>query len=277
MALNVVHDSIDDVPENYRELYVEREGKFHLNGIGGLKTQADVDRIQDGLAKEREDHKATKDRFLVWEGMEYEDVAAKLDRIPELELMAKNKDEFEAQLDELTEKRLTSRVAPVERELKAQTVKLESAIQELETLRTEKKQRLIHDAIDKSSIESKMRPEVKDDAFLLGSAVFEITETGEILTKENPYGVSPGLSPDLFMLEMQDKKPYWWELSSGGGSKGSGGGGSLGTNPWSRKGWDETAQGHFLKKNGMQKATEYAAREGLKLGQSHPPLPLNTQ
>ena len=43
MALQATHDKLDDIPEAYRDLYTERDGKYELTGIAGIKTAADVE------------------------------------------------------------------------------------------------------------------------------------------------------------------------------------------------------------------------------------------
>ena len=86
--LELVYDTIETVPENYRDLYTERDGKFHLTGVKGMKSQADIDRLQTALTKERNDHKATRDKLTTFGDMDPEQVQAQLDRIPELEAAA---------------------------------------------------------------------------------------------------------------------------------------------------------------------------------------------
>ena len=89
-----IYDSVDDIPEsvdNFRELFTEKGGRFELTGFTGIKTEADVARIQAGAEKERNDHKATKEKFSIWSDLDHAEVMAKLDRIPELEAAADGK------------------------------------------------------------------------------------------------------------------------------------------------------------------------------------------
>ena len=44
MALQIIVETLDDVDEKYHDLYTEKDGKFHLTGVDGMKTQADIDR-----------------------------------------------------------------------------------------------------------------------------------------------------------------------------------------------------------------------------------------
>lgn len=273
MALNYIHDTIDDIPEAHRELYTEREGKFVLTGIGGLKTQNDIDRVLAGLDKEKSEHKETRDKYRPWAelGVEAADVTAKLDRFAELEVAAKgNKEEMDAKLEELTEARVRSRLAPVERDNSTMKGKLETLEQELGVLRGEKIQRIVHDNVRSGATVAKVIPEAQGDVLLLADAVFEVAETGEVLTKENPYGVSAGLSAELFFQEMQDKRPHWWPTSTGGGAGGSGGGVKFSKNPWSKEHWNMTEQGQVAKEHGLDKAQAMAKAAGTSLGKPRP-------
>jgi len=271
MALGFEHEKIDDIPEQYRELYTEREGKYVLTGIAGVKTQADIDRIHGGLVKERDEHKETRTKLQAWEGLEPDDVRAKLDRYNELEVMAKgNKEEFDSKLEELTEARVVSRLAPVERENKG----LKSRLDELEaencTLKKEKTQRVISDQVLDACSTAKVLEEARPDVLMLANQVFEVGEDGKALTKENPYGVTPGLAPDVFLTEMQDKRVHWWPRSVGGGAGGSGGGFGGGENPWSSENWNMTKQGQYLKEHGRDKADQMARAAGTTVGGMRP-------
>ncbi len=274
MGLELSHEKIDDIPEAFRELYTEQDGKFVLTGVAGVKTQGDIDRIQGGLVKERTDHKETKAKLHVWDGMDHVEVTGKLDRFTELEVAAKgNKDEMDAKLEELTEARVVTRLAPVERENKT----LKTRCDELEitatTLQAEKTQRVIGDQVLGACVKSKVVEEARPDVLMLANQVFEVAEDGKtVLTKENLYGVTPGLAPDVFLTEMQDKRKHWWPQSVGGGSSGSGSGSGFGgaDNPWTHDNWNMTHQGAYLKENGIEKATQMAKAAGTTLGGMKP-------
>jgi len=264
MALNVIHDSADDIPEAFRELYTEREGKHVLTGIGGVKTQADIDRMRTGLDKEREEHRETRDKLNRWKDLDHDDVVSKLDRFKELEIAAKgNKEEMDAKLEELTEARIGSRLAPVERENRTMKEQLETVTGQLEAMKANEKRRAITDEVMSVAGEMKVISGALDDMKLLAGAVFEVTEDGKVMTKENDFGITPGLSPDVWLQEMQEKRPHWWPVSEGGGSKGSGPV-SLGgkSNPWSREGWNITEQGRVIREHGEEKAQQLARSVG---------------
>lgn len=270
MPLQYQHSTIDEIPEQFRELYTEQGGKFILTGISGVKTQADIDRLQSALNREREEHKTVKSRLKAWEEFEDPDkVKEKLDRVAELEVMAKGKEEIEKRLEELAEGRVKSRLAPVERELNQVKRTHAEAMAELEQLRRERVQRQVHDTVRSAAEKLKALPTAVSDILLLADAVFEVTEDGQILTKENPYGVTPGLAADVWLQEMQDKRPHWWPPSQGGGAAGSNGG--TGTaNPWSAANWSMTEQSRYIQANGLAKAEQMAKAAGTFLGGPRP-------
>ena len=78
-------------------------------------------------------------------------------------------------------------------------------------------------------------------------------------------------SPAEWVEEMREAAPHWWPASQGGGAGGSQGGGGGGTNnPWSKAGWNLTAQGRVVNELGREKAEQMAAAAGSRLGASRP-------
>lgn len=265
-------ESLDGLPESIdpRTLFTEQDGKFLLTGVAGLKTQADIERIQGALVNERNEHKSTKDKFAALGDADPVELLAKLDRMKELEVAAAgNKDEMDAKLEELTEARITSRLAPVERERQTLAEQLEQYKSAVEELTAKDHQRQVLDKVRAAAAESKVQTASLPDAELLAQSVFAVGEDGSILTKENPFGVSPGLDPSAFFIEMQSKNRPWWELSQGGGSNGNVNGGGGGNNPFSAEHWNMTEQGKVLQAN-PERAKQLAAAAGTTVGGRKP-------
>jgi hypothetical protein len=65
MALALTVDAIDSVPEAQRALYVEKEGKYHLD-VDGLP---DVSGLKTALEKERAANKANAKDIAAWKGL----------------------------------------------------------------------------------------------------------------------------------------------------------------------------------------------------------------
>lgn len=266
--LQIKYKTKEEIPQEYVALYTERDGEWHFTGVNGIKTQADIDRMQAGLTKERDEHKGTKEKLRAWEGLERSDVDAKLARLEELEVAAKDsisKAEMDKKLDELAEVRVKNRMLPVERERDGLKKKLEETEKAVAALTAEKNQRIVHDKIREAAVAAKVMPEVMADVLLLSDNVFELTEDGKgLLTKENAYGVDAGLTPESFFQTQQERRSYWWPASTGGGSKGSGGKGGAGggSNPWAAETWNLTEQGKYVREHGMEKAQQMAKLAG---------------
>jgi len=274
MALKSIHSSLDEIAEPFRELYTEKDGKFELTGIHGIKSQADVDRLSASLNNEREEHKRTKSAFEVWGDLKHDEVMSKLDRIPELEAAAAGKLD-DAAIEEIVNKRVSgtinSQTAPLERSLNQAQTALEEALAENQALKGAEVKRSIHDNLRTAMTESKVIPEAQEDVLMLAERMFHIREDdGAIVTKED-NGVTPGIDAAMWLQEMSDKRPHWWPQNVGGGGKGSGStAGGFAGNPWTKEHWNLTKQGQVVTSQGLEKANAMAAAAGSKLGATRP-------
>ena len=91
MALKDIHDTLEEIPEVYRELYTQKGERFECTGISGMKTSADVARVQAAHNHEKDNHRETKAKLEVWGELVHGDVVKSLDRIEELEAAAGGK------------------------------------------------------------------------------------------------------------------------------------------------------------------------------------------
>lgn len=266
--LEMSYASESEIPSEYAALFSQQGSKWVLTGINGVKTQADVDRLQESLRKEREDHKAAKTALAAFNGLSADEVLEKLDRIAELEAAAGGKLD-ETKINEIVEARIKAKIAPIERErdkLKAEVLERDGRVAELTA---KEKTRIIHDHIRKAAGSSKMRETAIEDALMLGERILDVDESGNVSTKDN-VGVTPGLSAEVWLTELQDKRPHWWPESSGAGAKGGNGGGG-GTNPFSAEHWNMTEQGRVYKEN-PAKAEQLARSAGTKVGGPRPAM-----
>ena len=275
MALQAVHDTLDQIPEAFQELYTEKAGKYELTGIIGIKTQADIDRLQTSLTKERALHKTTKDKLAVWSDLEHESTMQQLDRIPELEAASKgNLDD--AQIEEIVNRRvegtITSRVSPLERQVTALKNERDEATSLSVALQAEKSTRSIHDNVRSELVKLKVIQEAHEDALMLADRVFEIREDDGAIVTRDQIGVTPGVTADIWLSEMQEKRPHWWPASQGGGARGGNNArvGGFANNPFSREHWNMTRQGSVVRTQGIEKATQMAKAAGTTVGGQMP-------
>lgn len=283
VSLKTIYDTAEEIPEGYAELYTERNGKWELTGVQGVKTQADIDRVQSALVKERNDHKLVKTAFAPFEslGLDPDAIHAQAAELEETkaQLAAIKKDGTidETKLEPIIAARIKQAVAPlerdkgnIERKLEATTKLVAEKDGEVASLRTSITTGNIERSIRDAAVGAAIYPTAVSDAVLQGSRVFEMTEDGRIITKDVP-GVVPGLSPKEWFADMQKSAPHWWPQSVGGGSKG-GGSGPLGraNNPWSKEAWNMTKQGAYIREHGEEKAKVLAESVGSHVGATKP-------
>ena len=270
MRLKALYDNQDDIPEAFRELYSERDSKWELTGIDGVKTEADVARVQEGARKEREDHKKTKTRLQEWEALgSHEDVQDKLDKYPELEVAAQGNID-EKKLEGMVTARLDQHTAPLKRDLKKAQDDLIDKDKALTEYATQDVRRKIHDAVRKAATPAdgpKVRDTAMDDILMVGERMLEVVD-GKVIARAD-VGVTPGISPEGWLAEMQKGRPHWWPESEGGGA-GGGGGGGYANSPFTKQGWNLTEQGKIVREKGLAKAEEMAKAAGVKLGATKP-------
>lgn len=265
MRLKAVVDSLDEVDEKYHDLYIERNGRFEIQ-VEGMKTPADVERVMISLTKEREEHKKTKEKLQAFGGLDPEEVLQKLDRFEELEAAAAGKID-DSKLNEIVEARLRSKLAPVERERAKLLEENQSLQSKVEQYQAKERQRTIHDAVRQAAMKVKVVDTAIEDALLLAERVFEIDDSGAIVTKDG-VGVTPGVAPEVWFTDMQHRRPHWWGPSQGLNSRGNNGSGG-GNNPWTAEHWNLTEQGRIVREN-RTKAEQMAKAAGTRIGGPKP-------
>ncbi len=270
MALKAIYEKQDDIPEEYRSLFTERGGKWELTGIEGIKTQADIDRVQVGLTKERDDHKVTKDKLALWGDLDHAETQAKLDKIPELEAAAEGSID-EEKMGGLVDARLATLRAPLDREIKTLKEANETQATSITGFEAKDTKRTIHDAVRKQAGTMKVLDVAIEDALLYAEGVMEIrADDGAVVTRENA-GVAAGLNPEQWLTERQTTSPHWWAPSQGGGAGGGGDGGAgMGNNPFTDKHWNLTEQGNIFSEKGVERATQLAIQAGTTVGGPRP-------
>jgi len=269
--LKAIIDSLDSVPEELREHYVERNGKYELSAEG-MRTEADVARVQESLRKEREDHRKVKERLSLLGDLNVEDVHTQLSRIPELEIAAKGALD-EAGIEKIVQVRLKSATAPLERKLSQAEEELKKHRDAIGNYEKKDKVRTIKDAISSltigSSAKIKVIPEAVDDIMMYAENALELGEDGQIRTRDG-IGIIPGLGADVWLTDMLQKKPHWCGPTEGGGASGSGRNtGMGGKNPFSHEHWNMTEQGKLLKED-RPRAEQMARAAGTTIGGGRP-------
>ena len=268
--LELEYDNIDAVPEKFRDFYsATDDGKaiFNVGAINGMKTQSDVNNVQEALRKERNDHKAAVEALKPWATLgKVDEVQASLARIPELEAAAAGKLDDE-QINVMVEGRLKQRTAPLTNQITSLTTERDEAVTEVQQLKGQILARDRNDAVGAVAAKMKVLPEAMSDVKLIVGQYLERDETSNtFIVKADAQGVTPGASVEQLMKEMQKARPYWWPPSEGGG--GRGGGSVIGgqANPWHKDHWNMTEQGKIVREHGGAIADQMAKAAGTTVG-----------
>lgn len=272
MALKAIVDTLEGLDEHVAGLYTQRGDKFELSveipGIEGVKTYTDFANLNNALRKERNDHKAIKDRFAPLGERKVEDILTIFDRLPELEAKAAGAID-DTKLETIVTGRLTAKLAPVERELQTTREALGQRDATIAAYQLKEVQRTIGDSVRVATSKLKVVDSAVEDVTLLAERIFKIDEDGKVVAKDN-VGCTPGISPEVWLNEMQNKRPHWWGPSVGGNAPGStrpGNGGA--NNPWSADGWNMTEQGRIYNENAAR-AEQLARSAGTTVGGKRP-------
>lgn len=270
MKIKAKYASLEDIPEEYRDLYEERSGEWLLVGIEGIRTDADVQRVQRSLQQERTAHAETRQRLEAFGDVDPETLPDTLSELEELRARSKGGDDEEERIRLAVEARIKRETGPLQRQvdqLARANEQLTSQNGELQTTITQGKIKLaLGDAASKAKVVGSAIEDIVD----IGSRVFEVTEEGTIVTRDG-VGATPGIAPEAWLEEMKEKRAHWWPASNGGGARGGEGGGTGGANPWSAQNWNLTEQGRVINTKGREHADRLAKAMGSKVGATHPP------
>jgi DNA-directed RNA polymerase subunit F len=221
MALKLMLEKLEDVTEAQRALYVEKDGKFHLD-VDGLE---DTTGLKNALASERNNVKEAKrlakelqDRFEGLDPDKAREIMAKFDQDGEVALIAAGK------IDEVIAKRSEKLRAALDKqvnEAKQQT--------EAEKQRANKfSQRVLDNHIRQAATAAGVHKNAVDDALLRARTMFTLNDDGDAiqLTSDGTPvlgkdGKTP-FTPMEWLESMKDTAPHWFPAGNSGGGAGGG-------------------------------------------------------
>jgi hypothetical protein len=266
MKLKSKYATKAEIPAGFESLFEEQDGEFVLTGIEGVKTDADIARLQESLRKERSDHKETKERLAKFANVDAEKIHDDLDELEELRALkdagGEGKGVDQAKIDELVQAQVKRKLAPVERERDQAKSKLEELTKSNEQLQQTITTTKVHDALRAAATKAGVTPTAVEDILLLGERTFEVAADGAIVTKD-------GLPAETWLSDQKNNRPHWWAVSQGAGARGNEGQGA-GANPWAKDNWNLTKQGEYVRQHGVEKAKAAAQSAGVELGSTQP-------
>ncbi len=271
-ALELEYETLEAVPEAFRPLYTETDGKFLLGNINGLKTTKDTDALGEALRKERVDHGKARDGLKLWHGMDHAEVQIKLDRIPELELAAEGKMDDE-KIGQLVDSRIAQKTGPLQRQIDQLTTERDGFQSERDVLQGQASRRDMTDAVRVVALEMKVVPTALLDVDMVAASYLERDDAGMWIVRADSQSMTPGLDIKGFMKEMMKVRPHWWPASAGGGA--GGGGAQFGgqVNPWAHDKWHMTEQAKVFREQGREVADRMAKAAGTTVGGLQPKAP----
>lgn len=266
VSLNMSYPTIDDVPEAFRPLYKANEnGTVALSNIVGVKTQEDVNNVMGSLNNERTAHGQTKASLIaLLGGRTIEEVQADLDELPTLRAGQQGG----GNVDEQVQARLSQHTAPIQRDLTAANENVAALTSQVQQYQQREQQRVVGDAVRVGASTTKMLSEAVGDVEFMAQAIFEVNEQGAVVARDGIPGVTPGISPEVWLTDLKQKKPFYWPASVNGGGRG-GKGIDGGNNPWAKETWNMTEQGRIVTQD-RAKADQLAAQAGTTVGGLRP-------
>lgn len=274
MKLKAIYDNKEDIPTGFESAYVERNGKWELQ-VEGMKTAADVERVQSALESERTEHKAAKRRL---KGLGDDDNADSFQDLKDENEDLKAKLETAGQdkvSDEDIQKRVDAQVKLAMRPLERANSKLtEENADHLVTIGTQSHK--INSGLIRGDVtdvlgtkELGINPDALPDIEIYAERVMVVGEDGARLTKDG-VGVTPGLTLAELIAEMRanGQRNHWFGKTQGAGSPGGDGGNHGGANPFKEgDSWNSTEQGVLIQNNPAlaKSLAEQAGGRGLKL------------
>jgi hypothetical protein len=208
MPIKSIVDSLESVPENLRELYTEKDGKFHIGPIEGLAPAEKVREFRDtniALAKQLED--LTK-KFSGVDLEAYGGMVEQQRKLRDKELIDSGK------VEELFAERMAPMRTAFEKDLGAAKEHSSKLQAQLETL-------LIDGAIRDAASKVGVRATAVDDVLLRGRQAFKLQD-GKAVPMDGDkmlYGKGGDpMSVDEWVSGLADRAPHLFEPSQGGGA-----------------------------------------------------------
>ncbi len=219
MALQLVVDTLDAVPEPLRALYTEAEGKFRLQ-VDGIE---DTKGLKSALDKERQAskdaEKSRKDLEKKFEGIDPDkmrEIMGRFDNDSEAKLIAEGK------ISEVVDKRMERQRAELERQLAEKDGSIEAANKRADA----HIQRVMDNEIRSAASAAGLHKFAIDDALLAGRQIFSLDENGDAVQKNGEGkpvmgkdGKTP-FGPKEWIEGMKATKPHWFPNGNSGGGAG---------------------------------------------------------
>lgn len=273
MTLEATYSDEAKIPDGFRDHFKEIDGKFVLQVVG-MKTQADFDNYADALKKRFADAGAdfakSKGTSLTREDVvDVVNTALKKFDPPGGTLKGKSNGKG----DDDTDPEVSARLHDLERNVASLTEANQKLEKERDSALGKSRNTTIRNKLTEAATASGAEGPGVGNLVTLVAPNFEVAQDGSVVTKlEAGNGVSPNQKPEDYFAAVSREDAYrmFWPKSVGAGADaGAGGGGGKGgltkDNPWSKAGWNVTAQGNLYRQD-KAAAEELMKVAGVALG-----------
>ena len=211
MSLDYTVETLENVSEEHKGLYLEKDGKFILD-VTGVKPLEEFNTVYTALGKERDLHKEVKTKLKGYGDHTPESIQELNNRLAELELNGGSNEAIEERL----EKALKIKTAPLYQERDDLKLKNKELSNIVETMKKEKTESHLKDSIT-SLVTAKDSP-------YKTAALTDIINRAKVQELEYNEDVKTFVSKDGLTasdwLREQSKNSTWLKESVGGGAKG---------------------------------------------------------
>jgi hypothetical protein len=278
MTLEAVLSDATKIPEGLKDHYVETDGVFVLD-VPGMKTQQDFDNYATALKKRFTDAGADFARKND-AGLSRDDVAELIETgLKKFAPGVKPGDQSaNGKGDDQVPGDVSARLHDLERNVASLTSDNKKLKNERDEALGKSRDTTIRNKLTQAANSAGATPEGVGNLVSLVEPNFEVAQDGSVVTKlEAGPGVSPNQKPDDYFAAIAREKAFrmFWPASKGAGADGEGpggpgAGGELGaSNPWSKAGWNLTAQGKLYNTNKTE-AERLMKAVGVSLGATTP-------
>lgn len=208
MALKAFVDSLDDVDENLRGLYAERDGKYALT-VEGMVPKDRLDEFRNNNLDLKRQIEDMQERFKGIDPETARELATKAAKERDKKLIDAGK------VDELVSERVKAMQSDFEKNLKAVSSERDGMRQQLEGL-------LIDTAIRDAAAKAGVRATAVEDVLLRGRSTFRLVE-GKAAAMDGDKQIfgknGDPVTIDEWVSDLIDRAPHLFEQSQGGGSR----------------------------------------------------------
>lgn len=206
MIVKSSYDSVEDVPQEFKDSFSEVDGKYVFNGQIDVKTQADVDKVLGAKQHIDKELSEVKEKLKA----ESQKALEATSKIEVLELQIKDGAD-PAKLQEL-----------VDTKVKVATEELTKQLAEANEKNSEFQNKIFsgEKAEFVNGIIGNFSDTVKDDAKFILNQIFERQADNTYLTKEG-LGLEAGLNAEQATAKLLETRTHWQKQNTGGQGTGA--------------------------------------------------------